>query len=252
MPNAGTRSSVRLVTIPRAPSAITTPPNRSPSPSRLSVTTSPPAVTICRADTAVARLPLAFPEPCVPVAHAPAIEMCGSEPRLRSAQPAPFSGPASSPYRRPALTVTVARAASIWMTFGRPATETRSPGESAMRLNECPVPMARTRALTATMRCNSARDAGRWNRSALKVTFPAQFVSCPVIRSRLASLPPRRRALFQERGDAFPGGVRLRGRGHHLDGEPVGVGLAQVELGVQGALADPFGFPAAAGRPGEQ
>ena len=124
---------------------------------------------------------MAFPEPCVPVAQAPAIEMCGSEPRLRSAQPASFSFPASSPYRSPALTVTVARPWSIRMTFGRPATETRSPGESAMRLKECPVPRARTRSLPATMRCNWVTDAGWWNRSALNVTFPAQLVSDPVI-----------------------------------------------------------------------
>ncbi len=136
MPKAGTRSSVRLVTIPSVPSATTAPANASPSRSLLSFTTSPPAVTISSADTAVARLPLVSPEPCVPVAHAPAIEMCGSDPRLRSAQPASFSRPASSPYRRPALTVTVARPGSIWIGLGRPATETRSPGQSAMRLNE--------------------------------------------------------------------------------------------------------------------
>jgi hypothetical protein len=37
--------------------------------------TSPPAVTISSADTAVERLPLSTPEPCVPVAQAPATEM---------------------------------------------------------------------------------------------------------------------------------------------------------------------------------
>jgi len=124
------------------------------------------------------------------VAHAPATEMCGSEPRLRRAHPASFSRPASSPYRRPALTVTVARPGSIWMIFGSPATDTRSPGQSAIRLNECPVPSARTRSAPATSRYSSPAEAGRWNRSALKVMFPAQFVRRSFIRPAFPGLCP--------------------------------------------------------------
>ena len=47
-------------------------------------------VTSSSAATAVARLPLASPEPCVAVATAPATEMCGSEARLCSASPSPL------------------------------------------------------------------------------------------------------------------------------------------------------------------
>jgi hypothetical protein len=85
--NEGTRSSVKLTTTPSAPSATTAPPKQSLSASRLSVTRSPAAVTSSTARTAVARLPLRIPEPWVPVAQAPATEMCGSDPRFGSAQP---------------------------------------------------------------------------------------------------------------------------------------------------------------------
>jgi hypothetical protein len=43
--------------------------------SRENVTTSPFAVTISNADTAVAKFPFVSPEPCVAVLHDPAIEM---------------------------------------------------------------------------------------------------------------------------------------------------------------------------------
>src|SRR5258708_17492623 len=114
--------------------------------------------------------------------------MCGSDPRLRSARPAWFSAVATSPYRRPALIVTAAFGVSTSIRRGRPATETRSPGESARRLNECPVPRARTRLLRATRCCSSGTDAGRWKRSAPNVTLPAQFVRFPV-NSLLPSRP---------------------------------------------------------------
>src|SRR5260221_7645479 len=114
--------------------------------------------------------------------------MCGSDPRLRSARPAWFSAVAPSPYRRPALIVTAAFGVSTSIRRGRPATETRSPRESARRLNECPVPRARTRLLRATRCCSSGTDAGRWKRSAPNVTLPAQFVRFPV-NSLLPSRP---------------------------------------------------------------
>jgi hypothetical protein len=102
----------------------------------LSMETDPSAVTISMPDTAVARLPFASPDPCVPVAHEPAIEICGSEARFCNAQPAEFRYEASSAYRIPALTVTQECPESISMIRGRPATEMRSPAVSAMRLNE--------------------------------------------------------------------------------------------------------------------
>ncbi len=67
---------------------------------------SPSAVIMSTEDTAVARFPLVGPEPWVAVAHEPATEMCGSEPRLCSASPAAWSRSLSSPYRTPAETVT--------------------------------------------------------------------------------------------------------------------------------------------------
>ena len=118
----------------------------------------------------------------MPVAHAPATEMCGSEPRLGSAQPSPFSPTASSPNRIPASTVTWARSLSSSSTRGNAATETSTPLVPAMSLNECPVPSARTRGLAATTCCSSATDPARLTCAAPKVTLPAQFVSGPVIR----------------------------------------------------------------------
>ena len=55
------------------------------------------APTTSSATTAVARIPLASPDPWVPVAVAPAIEMCGSEPVLCSAKPWECSAAANSP-----------------------------------------------------------------------------------------------------------------------------------------------------------
>ena len=90
--------SVSRVTTPSAPSPTTAPANVSGSPSAderddLPVGRSPAPWP----STAVARLPLPSPEPWVAVAHAPATEMCGSEARLCSANPAASSGPHSSP-----------------------------------------------------------------------------------------------------------------------------------------------------------
>jgi len=58
---------------------------------------SPEAVTSSSPATAVARLPLASPEPWVAVATAPATEMWGSEARLARATPSPARASASSP-----------------------------------------------------------------------------------------------------------------------------------------------------------
>jgi hypothetical protein len=60
------------------------------------VRTSPSAVIRSIPDTAVARLPLASPDPWLAVAHAPATDRCGSDAMLRSAQPAASSCAVSS------------------------------------------------------------------------------------------------------------------------------------------------------------
>ena len=71
-------------------------PSKSGSP-RETRTSSPSDVTSSSPATAVARLPLATPEPWVAVATAPATEMCGSEARLCRASPASASESASAP-----------------------------------------------------------------------------------------------------------------------------------------------------------
>ena len=92
---AGSTSSVTRVTAPSAPSATTRPSKSGVAPRDRD--TSPSEVTSSRPATAVARLPLASPEPCVAVATAPATEMCGSEARLCSARPSGASASARSP-----------------------------------------------------------------------------------------------------------------------------------------------------------
>ena len=82
---AGSTSSVTRVSTPSAPSP-TTSPSKSASPRR-TVRSSPSEVMSSSAATAVARLPLASPDPCVAVAIAPATAMCGSDARFPSASP---------------------------------------------------------------------------------------------------------------------------------------------------------------------
>jgi len=129
--NDGTSVSTRLVTTPSAPSA-TTEPLVSSGPI---ATRSPSAVTISIPATDVASVPFRLPEPCVPVATAPATVMCGSEARLARANPRASSPRASSAYRMPALTRAVDRAESISIAAGRPSSVI-SAGESATGLNE--------------------------------------------------------------------------------------------------------------------
>ena len=83
------------MTTPSAPSATTAPAN--PGSPRRTVRSSPSGPTSSTADTDAARIRLPSPEPCVPVAHAPATMMCGSEPVLGSAIPASCTGSTSSP-----------------------------------------------------------------------------------------------------------------------------------------------------------
>ena len=91
----GSTSRITRVTAPSAPNP-TTKPSKSSSP-RSTVRSSPSEVTNSNPATAVAKLPLVSPEPCVAVATAPATEMCGSEARLCRASPWGASACASSP-----------------------------------------------------------------------------------------------------------------------------------------------------------
>src|SRR5690606_28738821 len=75
----------------------TTAPGKSSAP-RSRVTRAPSAVTSSRARTAADRLWLPGPEPWVPVATEPATEMCGSDARFASANPAACSSVASRAY----------------------------------------------------------------------------------------------------------------------------------------------------------
>ncbi len=173
---------MRSVTTPNAPSPITRP-SKSGVSSRDTVTRSPPGTTRRIARTLAARTRLPTPEPCVPVAHAPATEMCGNEPRFGSANPAASSRCVSSPYRTPPLTTTVAVAGSTSMIGGKPATVSRSPVVSAIRLNEWPLPSTRAWVAPATICWTSSTLSGRWNRSGWKVMLRAQFVGAVVTRT---------------------------------------------------------------------
>ena len=129
-------------------------------------------------ETAAASGRFPSPEPWVPVAQAPATEMCGSEPRLCSAFPSACSAAVTSPYRSPAEIVTAE--SSIVITRGRSSTETSVPEVSAIRLNECPVPSTRTFSDELTSSCNASTESGAWT-SEEKVMFPAQFV--PIVHT---------------------------------------------------------------------
>ncbi len=150
---------VSEVTIPSAPRASTEPRNAgSSTPTR---TSDPSAATNSTAATDAAKHGFVLPDPCVPVAHAPARLMCGSEPRLCSAKPASCKTVLSSPKRSPAAAVTVRVSASTSITGGSPASETRSPSLSAMVLNVWPVPNAWIRSASATSLCNRSTLGGR-------------------------------------------------------------------------------------------
>ena len=117
-------------------------------------------VTISSPATAVARLPLASPEPWVAVATAPATEMWGSDARLARASPSACSASASSPYRSPAEKDTVPASWSTAMSVGRPS-RLSSSAESAMPVNECREPRTRTLEALATSSRTCSRVDGR-------------------------------------------------------------------------------------------
>ena len=93
--NVGTVASSTRITTPRAPSA-TTDPGKSASPRR-SVSTSPEAVMSSSPTTSPASERVPSPEPWVPVATAPATEMCGREAMAVSARPRACRSAATSP-----------------------------------------------------------------------------------------------------------------------------------------------------------
>src|SRR5262249_598137 len=99
----------------------------------------------------------------------------GSDPGWGSARPAAPSRCARSPYVTPAPTVTAPAAESTSQTAGSPAVATSTPGVSAIGVNECPVPSARTRVLSATMARSPATVRGLRTRTAWNATFPAQL-----------------------------------------------------------------------------
>jgi hypothetical protein len=72
----------------------------------------------------------------VPVAHAPATAMCGSEPVLCSARPAASSGAMRSANRAPALTRTVDASAATSTTSGSSARFSSRPSVATISLNE--------------------------------------------------------------------------------------------------------------------
>src|SRR5580704_7088481 len=73
--------------------------------------------------------------------------------------------------------------------------------------------------------------------SAMDVVLPGSTAESPPGRL-LAAAAPVRLALVQERLRPLPRVGELAGRGHDLDGVGVGLGLVQVDLGVQRLLAD--------------
>ena len=88
-------SRVTRTTMPNAPRPTGMP--SKPSSFLVAWRSSPSAATYSMPAIAADRILLPLPDPWVPVAVAPAMEMCGSEPRLCSAQPLLSSQDASTP-----------------------------------------------------------------------------------------------------------------------------------------------------------
>ena len=161
------------MTMPRAPRP-TTVPSKSASP-RETVRSRPAPSSRVRRVTAVASDRLPSPDPCVPVATAPATEMCGSDARLASAQPRACRRVATSPYRLPPSTVTVRASVSSSNTRGRCSSDT-SRSLSTRSVKECREPTARTRGAAATTSASSSTDAGRTRAWAAYAWLPAHVV----------------------------------------------------------------------------
>ena len=139
----------------------------SPSASRLSVTQRAVGGDHVERRNRCGQDAVAVPEPWVPVAQAPATEMCGSEPRLGSASPCSCSYRASSPYRTPGAHGDRLASGSNDRRGGHRGQRDESPIVSAIALKEWPVPRARIRPLVATSSCSSGTLDGLENRAAL-------------------------------------------------------------------------------------
>src|SRR4051812_39137352 len=99
------------------------------------------------------------------------------------------------------------------MTVGSSVTIASSPLVSAIGLNECAVPKARTCSAPATICCSSSTEPGRWTRGARKTTLPLQYVR-PVLMQPILSGPGT--AWLQ--GRTSDGAVQLRRTGVRCDG----------------------------------
>src|SRR5262249_25969447 len=106
--------------------------------------------------------------PLRPGAAAPAPGGPPPTPPAPAARPGPRTGP-------PPPTAPAPAAESTSQTAGSPAVATSTPGVSAIGVNECPVPSARTRVLSATMARSPATVRGLRTRTAWNATFPAQL-----------------------------------------------------------------------------
>ena len=151
------RSQRRVIT-PRQPSASTIP-GKSGS-STVERTSSPSARTSSTPTTAVDRLPSRLPDPWVPVEHAPPTEMCGSDPRLCSAQPSRCRAVATSAYVAPAGTTATRSSGSTSIGGFSAPVLIRVPVVSATVEKECAVPRARTRVELVTASCSSSTVVG--------------------------------------------------------------------------------------------
>ncbi len=161
--------------MPSAPTETTTP-SKSGCP-RSKRRNSPSAVTSSIAVTTVANPPLVDPEPWVPVATAPATVTCGSDGRLWSAQPRPWSQGPRSAYRTPDSIVTVRFASSSGPIPVSWSVATSTPSVSAIALKLCPAPSAFIRDPRAfrTVSHKPPTSSGATDDDDANETFPAQF-----------------------------------------------------------------------------
>jgi hypothetical protein len=204
--NVGSIASSSAVTTPSAPSATrcaSSDSDAASDPDPDTCATSPDARTTSSPTTACASEGFRTPEPCVPVATAPAVEMCGRDARFPSAQPRASRPAATCACVMPAATRTVRRSVSMSSTGGRSPSETWTASVSAIALNECVDPSAVRRGVDATSTCSDATVVGRSRADARYATFPAQLVRCSAITSVIV------RSL-RTRG---PGGARSAGTG---------------------------------------
>ncbi len=123
----------------------------------------------------------------MPVATAPATEMCGSDAMAPSAHPRDSSSRASAAYRHPAGTEATRRSASISSSPGSAATDTMRSSLSASRVKLCREPIARTADAPPTRSVSSAIVDGSANRGAANATLPAQLRPAGVRSGTVAS-----------------------------------------------------------------